>query len=251
MTIGQSRRLSIGGVAIIATVLLGLTGWVVINSAFFDVRQVRIEGTRHLSEDEVRRLSGIELGDNLVRLETEEVVTLLEQHPWILEAEIARDLPSTAVVRVLERRPIGWVEGANGDGVAIVARDGTVLSVGERVPEKLPALGSSDDLLAVGATLGDIGPPLGIASTMSPFVLRAVTSISVAGSEIFVEIRGGATARYGTATDLDAKNRALDGMLRWADEEGVAPATIDVRAPGAPSLDPRGPQGETSPNASP
>lgn len=241
MTIQPSRSASPAAIAIIGVIVAGLGAWLIVNSAFFDIRDVRVHGARTISEEEILRLAAIRNGTNLIMLDTGQVASRLLRDPRVREAVVERDLPTTAVIRVVERRPGGWVEGP--DGFAVVAGDGTILETVPAAPSKLPSLGSWSGSPVVGERVEGFDGPLRITSTMVASLLRQVEAASLEGTAVVLELREGGSILYGQPTQVGAKNRAVAAMLEWAAGEGLDIRTLDVRAPSAPSLQPvRGPK---------
>lgn len=232
----RPRRGTPAAMAVIALLVVGLTGWIVVNSAFFEIHDVRVEGARNVSEDEVRRLADIPSDANLIMLPLDDVASRLEAHPWVLHAQVLRDLPTTAVIRVIERTPGGWMKDAA--GIAILAGDGTVLQRVTHPPAWLPEIGDSSDTLVVGERILAPSQTLRVAASMGGPLRRRVAALELEGSEIVLRLRAGGTVLYGEPLELSAKNQALAELLRWANGEGIPVQTIDVRAPAAPSLEP-------------
>lgn len=72
----------------------------------FRVREVSVEGTRYLTEEEVRALAAIspEAG---IWDERSPIVDRIREHPAVLDAEIRRRLFGKLVIEVTERSPVG------------------------------------------------------------------------------------------------------------------------------------------------
>ena len=251
MTIDRPRlrRGTPAAMAVIGVLVAGLTGWVVLNSAFFAIRDIRVEGATHVPADEIRQLAEIRSGQNLVTLPVEEVAGRVEVHPWILDARVERDLPTTAVITVIERRPGGWLR--DPAGIAVVAGDGTVLERLQARPSNLPEIGELSSSPSPGDRVEAPAETLRVAASMSEPLRRQVESLRVEGQNVVGLLRSGGAVLYGSAEELRAKNRALAEMLRWARKEGIDVRTIDVRVPTAPSLEPVGPLHEFRPDPSP
>jgi cell division protein FtsQ len=223
-------------VAALLVVALAVGGWLVVNSPVFGVQEVSVRGVRHLDAEEVRALAAVEDGRNLIRLSLDEIAVRIERHPWVADAGVRRDLPSTLVIEVRERRPSGWL--ADGERALVVAGDGVVLDRLEAPPRDLPGLGEAAEGSAIGERL--IAPPseLRVASSMPAPLLEAAGEIEVAGDEVTIRLRGGGEARYGAPAGLTEKHRALGEILEWAEAEDLEIAVIDVRVPSAPTLEP-------------
>jgi cell division protein FtsQ len=237
MTVDARRSSSVAARTVVGLIMVGAGTWVVLNSAFFAIRDFRVIGTRGVPDAEVLRIAAVEEGENLITLPTEDVAARLEGHPRIAAAEVERDLPTTVVIRVMERRPAGWIE--DPDGPVVVAGDGTVLSRERRPPRSLPALGSWPNSLAPGATIDGMNEQLRITSAMSSWLRLRIASAKLEGGSVTLSLRDWGDVLYGTPTDVEEKNEALASMLRWAEEQGIAVQTVDVRVPSAPSLAPQ------------
>jgi cell division protein FtsQ len=230
------RRNPIGAAAL-TLVGLGLGVWAVVNSPIFGVDRIRVEGARELTANEVRALAAVEPGTNLLRLSLDEVAAGLERSPWIRHGAADRSLPTTLVLRIVERRAVGWVEDPSGP--AIVADDGTVVDRAELPPGDLPGLGAAAQSLRPGERLGGVAT-LRVAASMGEGLLASVASVAVVDGELVLALRDGGEVRYGGADHLGGKNRALAEMLAWAREREVGVEYIDVRIPSAPALRPTG-----------
>ena len=228
------RRNPVGATAL-TLVGLGLGVWAVINSPVFGIDRIRVEGARQLTADEVRELAAVEPGTNLLRLSVEDVAAALESSPWVRDAAADRSLPTTLVLRVEERRAVGWVQDPSGP--AVVADDGTVVDRPGPVPGDLPGLGTVAASLAPGERLGGVDT-LRVAASMRDELLATVATVAEVDGELLLGLRDGGEVRYGEADHLLEKNRALAEMLAWAADRGVGVDYVDVRIPSAPALRP-------------
>jgi cell division protein FtsQ len=206
------------------------------NSPVFSTEVVRTEGLRRLQPDEVLGLSGVELGDNLLRVSLDRVASAVERSPWVADATASRDLPTTLVIDVVERRPVGWIE--DPAGRALLARDGTVLARAPGVPRRLPALGGWSAPLEPGHRVPGSVPALQVAASLAPPVLAQVASASVEDDLITLELRDGGQVLFGPATGVRDKARALASVLDWAREKELPLGYIDLRIPSSPAVRP-------------
>jgi cell division protein FtsQ len=74
-------------------------------SPTFAIERFSFDGVRHASEDELARLSGIALGDNIFEVDLFGSERLMLAHPWVRRLSLERDYPRTIVVRVIEHVP--------------------------------------------------------------------------------------------------------------------------------------------------
>jgi cell division protein FtsQ len=231
----ETAKKSSWGAVALGLVIVGLTVWLVANSALFAARDIRVLGNVRLTAAEVQRLAGISMGDNVLRLGIEGAVRSLERSPWVAGASVERSLPSTLVVRVVERAPAAWLR--DRQGPVVVASDGTVLERASRRPADIPYVGRWGTTLEPGHRVAGSGA-LRVAGTLPDDLASSVLAVWVDGDELVLDLRGGAEARYGDVSGLDAKNEALGSVLMWARERRIEVGIIDLRIPGAPSLRP-------------
>lgn len=78
----------------------------VVASPRFALRELRVGAATHLDRDHIVALSGVTLGDRLLALDTDAVAVRLTRHPWIAAARVRRELPSTLIIEVTERRAV-------------------------------------------------------------------------------------------------------------------------------------------------
>jgi cell division protein FtsQ len=76
----------------------------VVESPRFSVRDFRIGPTNHVSHDDIIDRTGVALGSRLLALDTDQIAARLTRHPWIASARVRRELPTTLVIDVTERR---------------------------------------------------------------------------------------------------------------------------------------------------
>ena len=210
--------------ALTAAACLGLT-----YSPVFGAREIRVRGNVVLGTHRVVAVAGLELGTNVVHLDTGAIEERLLRDPWVAVASVRRDLPGTIVIRIREREPMARLL----DG-PVVAGDGTVLpgAPAGRLPEIRPTYGELDLRAAAGAAEA--------LEAMSPTVRGRVFAVVVQpDGTLVVELRSGIVVRYGAPLDLVEKGASLRAVLRWAQGEGELTA-VDVSVPSAPSATLRG-----------
>ncbi len=76
---------------------------------WFAAERVEVSGTRLLAPHEVLATSGVRVGAN-VWTDPAAWEAALRRHPVVAEAEVARDLPRTLRVRIVEKRPVALVQ---------------------------------------------------------------------------------------------------------------------------------------------
>ncbi len=100
-------RCSLWGLGMTASTLaLYALSCAVAQSPLFRVAQVDLEASGRPGPDEIRSMSGIRPGMNMLSLDTEEVSRRLETHPWIQHATVVKRLPDQVLIKVRKRRPV-------------------------------------------------------------------------------------------------------------------------------------------------
>ena len=82
-----------------------LTVQVLLESGYFEVRQIRVEQPVRVTEGDILEASDIKIGDSMFDLELYMIGRKIEEHPWIAKAYVERAFPDQVVIRVVERQP--------------------------------------------------------------------------------------------------------------------------------------------------
>ncbi len=134
---------------------IGFLGWnfftFIFSSNFCNIEEVIIKGNDCLSEDEIFYKSGIQLGENIFKLDLQKSKDSLIQEPWIKEVEIKRVIPNKIVIFLTERKPAAIVH--IGEEYFTSSKEGLVLSKIDRPEEEfaLPLiLGLEIDEIKIG-----------------------------------------------------------------------------------------------------
>jgi cell division protein FtsQ len=122
---------------LIAALLLGLfTGGVYAfaQSSFFDLRAITFFGNKHLSEDELKALMGIEEGEKIWRVSLRELAESLSYSPWIKDLSLRKEYPRSLHVRIVEAVPVALLK--KGRSMYLIDDEGMELEglEGESVP---------------------------------------------------------------------------------------------------------------------
>ncbi len=103
--------LALLGKSLIAIIFLAGAAWGgeravrhVIASPRFALREVRVSPTAHVLAGDVVTLAGVNVGDRLLSIDTDEVAARVISHPWIATARVRRELPGALAIDVVERR---------------------------------------------------------------------------------------------------------------------------------------------------
>ena len=88
----------------------------------FAVSEIVTTGSKRHSPEELASIAGIVKGNNVFTTDLDGARARLLADPWVSEATLARQLPGTVYVRVVEREAAGVL--GTGDGTYLVTREG-------------------------------------------------------------------------------------------------------------------------------
>jgi cell division protein FtsQ len=236
--VNATRGWRIAGGVVLGAVVLGLMAWGALMSPLLEVHDIHVVGASTLSNREILVLAEVRVGENLVRLSTQDVERRLTASPWIAQATVSRSFPNTLRIGIVERRAVGW--GRDEGGPFVVAGDAVVLDRLEGRP-RLPSIGRYPGrTLESGALVPEPHAALRVLESFSAGLLRSVSAADVDGSTGVLLRLGadGGEVLYGPATSLRRKNEALAAILHWVEERDLTIRYIDVRAPESPVLRP-------------
>ena len=131
---------------------IGFLGWnffaFIFSSSFCNIENVIIKGNDYLSEDRIFYKSGIQLGENIFRLDLIKSKDSLIQEPWIKEVEVKRVIPNKIIISIKERKPAAIVY--TREKYFSSTKEGIILTKIDRQEEKF------DLPLILGLELGEI-----------------------------------------------------------------------------------------------
>jgi len=97
----------------------------IMTSPRFAVTEVEVEGADHRSSEAIATESGVLVGTNVFALDLDGARASILSDPWIAEVSLARRLPGTILVQVVERK-----------AAALLAMGDTFLATGDGEPFK-------------------------------------------------------------------------------------------------------------------
>ena len=76
---------------------------------FFTLSEIRLDGAKYLTEEDILRIGNIYMGEPLFQLETNVVQSRLSKDLRIEEVSVRRKLPHSLEIKIKERRPIATI----------------------------------------------------------------------------------------------------------------------------------------------
>ncbi|GAB2461862.1 cell division protein FtsQ/DivIB [Jatrophihabitans fulvus] len=213
-------------------VVVALFGtWLVAFSPVFGVRGVEVHGARTLTATTVERAAQVDYGQPLVRVDTAAMAARVEAVPQVESVQVSTSFPSTLVITVRERTPVGYVAVAG--RALLVDRTGVRYPpvAGERtaMPTGLPELG-----LTTGTSAAAKATARAVAEVAAalPAALRARvrTVQALDANSVTVLFRGGLLVRWGSA----ARSAQKATVVAVLEDRRPQQQVIDVSDPDRP-----------------
>ena len=215
-------------VAVAVVTTLGTGGWALAHSRLFALERIEVRGNSLLGDRAVVAASGLRVGMNMLSVDTGAVESALEGLAVVDAARAERRYPSRVVITVVERAPAVQVETATGvwladdHGRLIVPVDGTSAGM-TRLRVNAP-VGSSE-----------LADALRLWAALPPSVRTRIAAVDAADPGALSAVLDGIQVVFGSPEDVEAKLRAVGGVLARAKADGVRVRRIDVRAPKRPA----------------
>lgn len=136
----RRRKIKRAVLSLVLAVAVICVGIVLVFSLFFKANIVTIKGDTIYKPEKIVEKSGITAGDNLFRIDEEEISKQLsKQLPYIKSATIKRELPDTIVIEIESTKAVACIE--NNKSYIILDSNGKVLEKGvTELKETLPVI---------------------------------------------------------------------------------------------------------------
>ncbi|MCL1805023.1 MAG: FtsQ-type POTRA domain-containing protein [Clostridiales bacterium] len=207
------------GLGLILIAFAGFSGYTLANSSFFDLEEIRVEGNAAISRDEIVALSGLRMGDNLLKVSGGRVAESISVQPYIKEIGVKRVFPGRVEIRVGERTPMALV-GADGQYL-VLDESGYCLTEAALVAAEswtLPCIRCSSEGVALepGRQTQDKGilAALALIKKLDPFFLENILEFDAPSAEKLAVINiDGLPVYFGPPEDLDRKLQNYEELL--------------------------------------
>ena len=213
----MKRKIIAAAIATVVALAINLVWF----STVFDVRTVKILGTKLTTTAQVRAAAAIELGQPVARVDIDAVAERIEQIRVVERVDVRRGLPHSIVIDVHERVPIAATTAADGSWW-LVDRSGVMFRKVPKLPENLTVVQAYTELFrGVGARM---------AAGMPDWLRERVATVTVyAESDIRLQMKNGKLVRWGGEEKAERKAEVLFVLLK------IPAKQYDVSAPNAPA----------------
>ena len=233
----------IGGAVGIAFVIANLAGVPALaqaqvsamaSDAGFEVKNFRVTGTNRMDEGEVYALISDEMGRPMPEVDLEAVRTRVrDELPWVKDARISVQLPSTLRIDIVERTPHAVLE--KPDRLMLIDAEGEELSPvadeGAKGKLRISGPGAAKQVAALDLLLA-AAPALGPQVEAAEWVGNRRWNLTFKTGQVLALPEGAeesATALVKFAR-MDGQNRLLGGQVATFDMR--SPPRIYMRVPG-------------------
>ncbi len=224
--------------SIFFVLLVVVAGYVLLSSPLFEVKKVLVRGNHFLSEEKIRSVADIGLGVNIFKLDLASNAANLTLIPMLKEAQISRTLPSTVVINVKERVPIGLV--TTGEGFIEVDEEGVYLIKAGAGAPGLPVItGVQAEVADLGQRVKSekLGDALAVVKGLPAGTVANLSEVHVDDDgQIIIYTLEGTQCRFGLPVDIQEKGTILAQILVELRKQGAKVNYIDLTCAGQPVI---------------
>ncbi|SFN58762.1 FtsQ-type POTRA domain-containing protein [Mycetocola miduiensis] len=206
----ESRRRRRTWLSVLGGVVgLALLACVLAYTPILSVRTIQVEGAERVSSDAVvNDLAGV-LGSPFPMVNESAIKAALVRYPLIESYSVEARPPSTLVIRLVERTPVGAVD--TGDGFLLVDAAGVVVESGERRPDGYP-------LIAVdgGAEAESFAPAVAVLRSLPGELFSQVDTVTATTlDDVRFTLRDAdTTVVWGSAEESSLKAYTLEALMK-------------------------------------
>ncbi|MFV0518513.1 MAG: cell division protein FtsQ/DivIB [Aminipila sp.] len=118
---------------LLVIIAVGVGLYFLVTSEFFDIDSVKIENNSYYTVEQVKAKAGVKIGENIFKLKKSNIKEKMLKDPYFENVVVKRRLPSTVVIKVVERTERAAVP--SGSTFIIIDPNGLVLRVADAEPK--------------------------------------------------------------------------------------------------------------------
>ncbi|BBB93258.1 MAG TPA: FtsQ-type POTRA domain-containing protein [Methylomusa anaerophila] len=208
-----------------------ITIFLFINSSYFFVGVVQVEGSKYIASEEVLRIANIPERVNIFRLNTAEIKNRLVNDLRIAEADVNRRFPATVVISIKERQPLAFV--ASQYGFVEIDKQGIVLAALKNLKQtKAPIItGIRLGNVYVGdqVSTGELQSVLTYLTALDEETLNQLSEVNIkSANELIVYTVSATSIRLGSPDRLVDKAKLTGDILREIKEKKLIVEYVDL-----------------------
>jgi cell division protein FtsQ len=184
-------------------VLIVIAWWVLYQSRWFLIEDVKVTGTKRLSVEAVLDQAQVKVGQPLMAADPHDLHDRLMQLPVVRQATVERGWPHTLLIRISERQPIAAVP--TGDSYILVDEKGHVAGKSKSLPPKKILVRAKPETKAIRAAL-DVYADV-------PRNWKATSVVAKTQDSVKVQLYNGIWLIFGSAENLELKVKVAGTLL--------------------------------------
>lgn len=213
------KRRALAGLGLILMAMAGWGGYWLSNSPWFDLKQILVEGNQTIQADDLRRLTGVRLGANILKVSTGDLAQNLKVNPFVKTSEVKRRYPDKLLIRITERTPAAIV--SNSGRYLVLDEEGyclqslTLMSADRSDLPRIEAGSELQTLKPCGKT-EDKGAlaALALIRQLDPFFMENIREFRAPSEwELALITRDGLTVYFGPPENLSQKLQYYEELL--------------------------------------
>lgn len=229
---GQERQ-PIGPIFVILLALLVIliAAFLFLNSPYFTVGQVSVEGNKYITTEEIYRIAVIPEPVNIFRLNTSDIKDNLKNDLRVADVSVSRKFPSSIVISVKERQPLVYI--ASGYGFVEIDKQGVILAALKNLKQiNVPMVtGLRLESGYVGDTVNnpEIKPVLEYLSHLDDSTLNQISEVNIKYPESIIAYTvNSAQIRVGKNERIIDKAKLTNEILREINGKAAGLEYIDL-----------------------
>lgn len=209
---GNGRR---KGLFLLLFLLAVLVAMVYIGTEVFQVKKVTVTGNQNIKDDDIIRIAGIPIGQNIFKIDRKQIRERIESNPLLKVLSINFKYPDEVIINVKERKPVAAIPYLG--SYVVVDIEGYVMEIHDNLEDMPYPL-----VQGLGLRGCTVGKPLSVADWYQMKALSRVLDevykqqleediseiIMDNPNDIYIVSRNGTVVRLGQAIEVDKK-------LKW------------------------------------
>ncbi|AFK86578.1 MULTISPECIES: cell division protein FtsQ/DivIB [Thermoanaerobacterium] len=210
---------------------------ILFRTSLFDVKNIYVYGTRTVDKSDVIRLSGIEIGSNILKINKSDVIKSIMRDPYIKDVSINILYPSKVEIRVDERLLAGQI--SYKDKFLYVDTDCVAVQLGD-YNNKLPILsGINIEKFEIGSKIDNLSNNKDIAKLLPLIYNKNIyNAIIVNGSKITLKTNSGINVVLENVDDINYSLNFSEKILNDLEKKGYNSGNVLIVSNGNPIYTP-------------
>lgn len=201
-----------------------------LNTSYFTIGSIIVDGNKYVSTEEIHRIAGIGESTNIFRLQVDTIQRRLDSDLRLTEVEVSRKLPATIVIRLKERQPLAYV--ACSYGFVQVDAKGIVLAAFKNLKQvSVPIItGVRLGNVYVGDRIDteQIKQVLQYLTAVDEQALNQLSEVNIQSNQLVAYTTGSITLRIGNTDRLNEKAKLTTEILQEIQAKQLKVEYVDM-----------------------